>query len=64
MSISWRRGTKEHLFYRTSPSACFWMLRLFSFRTEEGRRAFEEKNEILQRDIQENSNNFDRTKNK
>ena len=55
MSTSWRRGTKEHLFYRTSPSGCFWILRLFSFRIEEGRRAFEEEeNEFLQRDIKEN----------
>ena len=30
---------------------------LFSFRTEEGRRAYvEEENEILQRDVEENSN--------
>ena len=59
MSTSWRRGTKEHLFYRTSPSGCFWILRLFSFRIEEGRRAFEEEeNEFLQRDIKENSNNL------
>ena len=60
MSISWRRGTKEHLFYRTSPGGCFWILRLFSLRIEEGRRAFEEEeNEIFQSDIQENSNNLD-----
>ena len=59
MSTSWRRGTKEHLFYRTSPSGCFWILRLFSFRIEEGRGAFEEEeNEFLQRDIKENSNNL------
>ena len=60
MSTSWRRGTKEHLFYRTSPSVCFWILRLFSFKIEEGRRAFEEEkeNEFLQRDIKENSNNL------
>ena len=59
MSTAWRCGTKEHLFYRTSPSVCFWILRLFSFRIEEGRRAFEEeKNEFLQRNIKENSNNL------
>ena len=59
MSTSWRRGKKEHLFYRTSTSGYFWILRLFSFRTEEGRRAYaEEENEILQRDIEENSNNL------
>ena len=59
MSTSWRSGTKEHLFYRTSPSDCFRLLRLFSFRIEEGRRASgEEKNEFLQRDIKENSNNL------
>ena len=59
MSTSWRRGTKEHLFYRTSPSGCLWILCLFSFRIEEGRRAFEEEeNEFLQRDIKENSNNL------
>ena len=59
MSTSWRRGTKEHLFYRTSPSGCFWILRLFSFRIGEGRGAFEEEeNEFLQRDIKENSNNL------
>ena len=56
ISTSWRRGTKEHLFYRTSPSVCFWILRLFSFRIEEGWRAFEEEeNEFLERDIKENS---------
>ena len=50
---------KEHPFYGTSPSDCFWILRVFSFRTEEGRHAFEEEeNEILQRYIEENSNNL------
>ena len=28
MSKSWRRGEKEHLFYATSPSGCFWIWRL------------------------------------
>ena len=37
------------------------LLRLFSFRIEEGRRAFEEEvNEFLQRDIKENSNNLEK----
>ena len=59
MSTSSKRGTKEHLFYKTSPSVCFWILRLFSFKIEEGRRAFdEEENEFLQRDIKENSHNL------
>ena len=59
MPTSWRRGTKEHLFYRISPSVCFWILRLFSFRMVESRRTFEEEeNEFLQRDIKENSNNL------
>ena len=58
MSTSWRRGTKENLFYRTSASGCFWILRLLSFRTEVGRRAFEKENKFLQRDIKENSNNL------
>ena len=50
---------KEHPFYRTSSSGCYWILRMFSFRTEEGRRAFEEEeNKIFQRDIEENSNNL------
>ena len=50
---------KRAPFYRTSASGCFWILHLFSFRTEEGRRAFEEEeNDILQRDIEENSNNL------
>ena len=49
---------KEHLFYRTSPSGCFWILSLFYYRIEEGRRVFvEEENEILERGIEENSNN-------
>ena len=40
-------------------SGCFFTLRLFSFRIEESRRAFEkEENETLQRDIEENSKNF------
>ena len=34
---------KENLSYRTSPSGCFWILRLFSFRIEEGRHGFEEE---------------------
>ena len=56
---SWRLVTKQHPFYRISPCGCVWILRLFSFRTEEGRRAFgEEENEFLQRDIKENSNNL------
>ena len=59
MSTSWRRGKKDYLFYRKCPSHYFWILRLFSFRTGEGRCAFvEEENEILQRDIEENSNNL------
>ena len=58
MSTSWRRGTKEHLFYRTSPSDCFWILRLFSFRIEEWKRAYEEENEFLQRHIKENTDNL------
>ena len=59
MSTSWRRGKKEHLFYITFPSDYFWILRLFSFRTEEGIRAnVEEENEILQTDIEENSSNL------
>ena len=51
---------KGHFFYRTFPSGCFWILRSSSFRTEEGRRAFEEEeeSEFLQRDIKENSNNL------
>ena len=59
MSTSWRRGTKERFSTEHLPSGCFWILRLFSFRIEEGRRAFEEEgNEFLQRDIKENSNNL------
>ena len=51
---------KRKLFYRASPSGCcFWIFCLFSFGTEEGRRAFQkEENKILQRDIEENSNNL------
>ena len=58
MSTTWRRGI---FFYRTSARGCFWVLRLFSFRIEEGRRTFEKKKkkkEIFQRDIKENSNNL------
>ena len=59
MSTSWRRGTKERFSTEHLPSGCFWLLRLFSFRIEEGRPAFEEEgNEFLQRDIKENSNNL------
>ena len=49
---------KNTLFYRTSPSGCFGILWLFYFRIEDGRRAFEEENDFLQRDITENSNNL------
>ena len=53
---TWHKRTP---IYRTSPTVCFWILRLFSFRIEECRRAFEEEeNEFLQRDIKENSNNL------
>ena len=45
-------------FYRTSPSDYFWILRLFSFRTEGVRRAHVEEDEIIQRDIEEKSNNL------
>ena len=59
MSTTWRRGKKEHLFYRASPIDWFWIYSLFSFRTEKGRRAFEkEENWILQRNIEENSYNI------
>ena len=34
---------KKNLSYRTSPSGCLWILRLFSFRIEEGRHGFEEE---------------------
>ena len=43
MSKTWSHGKKKSLSYRTSPSGCLWILRLFSFRTEEGRRGFEEE---------------------
>ena len=49
---------KKNTFYRTSPSDYFWILRLFSFRTEGGRRAHVEEDEIIQRDIEEKSNNL------
>ena len=49
---------KNTFFYRAYPSGCFWILHLFSFRIEEGRRAFEEENEFLHRDIKENSNHL------
>ena len=59
ISTTWRRGKKEHLFYRATPIGWFWIQRLFSFRIENGRRAFEEEeNEILQKNIEENSNNM------
>ena len=48
---------KEHIFYGTAPSGCFWILRIFFIRIEVSRRAFEqEENEILERDVEENSN--------
>ena len=51
--------TKKNTFFTENLSDYFWILRLFSFRTEEGRRAYvEEENEILQSDIEENSNNL------
>ena len=34
MSTLWIRHTKEHLFYSTYPSVCFWILSLFCFRIE------------------------------
>ena len=59
LSITWRHGKKEHLFYRTSPIVWFSHQVLFSFRTEKGRYAFEEEeSETLQRNIEENSNNI------
>ena len=48
---------KEHIFYGTAPSGCFWILRIFFITIDESRRAFEqEENEILERDVEENSN--------
>ena len=59
MFTTWRRGKKEHFFYRTFLNGWFSHQRLFSFRTEKGRRAFEEeKNEILQRNVEENTYNI------
>ena len=56
VSRTWRRGKKEHLFTEIS----WWLLldiaSIFFSRIEEGRLAFEEENEILQRDIEKNSN--------
>ena len=43
MSTTWSHGKKKNLSYGTSPSGCLWILRLFSFRTEEGRHEFEEE---------------------
>ena len=55
----WRRYKKGHLFYRTSPIADSRHSVLFSFRIGKGRRAFEEdENGILQRNLEENSNNI------
>ena len=59
MFTTWSVAKKQYPFYRTSSSGCFWILCLFSFRIEEGRRAFEEEeSEILQRDIEETFNNI------
>ena len=56
---TWKRGKKESFFYRTSPVCWFSHWRLFSFITEKGRYTFEEEeNEILQRNIEENSSNI------
>ena len=55
----WRRYKKGHLFHRTSPIADSRHSVLFSFRIGKGRRAFEEdENGILQRNIEENSDNI------
>ena len=59
MSTSWRRGTKEHFSTEYLPSGCFWILRLFSFRIEEGRRAFEEEEmNFYKETLKKNSNNL------
>ena len=51
--------TKKNIFFtKHLPLADYRNNVLFSFRTEKGRRAFEEeKNETLQRNIEENSKN-------
>ena len=52
--------TKKNIFFTEDlPLADSRYSALFSFRIEKGRRAFEEEeNEILQRNIEENSNNI------
>ena len=56
MSRTWRRAKKEFFFYRTLPLADS-SVSVYFFRTEKDRHAFEEEeNEILQRNIEENSN--------
>ena len=52
--------TKKNIFFTEHlPLADYRHNVLFSFRIEKGRRAFEEEeNEILQRNIEENSNNI------
>ena len=58
MSRTWRLGKKIPFLLNVS----HWLilpLASISFRTEKGRHAFEEgENEILQRNIEENSNNI------
>ena len=55
-----REVTKKNIFFtELFPLADSRHSALFSFRIEKGRRAFEEEeNEILQRNIEENSNNI------
>ena len=49
---------KRTAFLQNISQWLLWILRLFSFRIEEDRRAFEEENKFLQRDIKENCNNL------
>ena len=59
VSTSWRCDKKKIFFTEHLPLAGARYSILFSFRIEKGRRAFEdEENEILQRNIEENSNNI------
>ena len=59
MSSNWRRGKKRTPFSKNISHWLILPLTSIFFRTKKGRYAFQgEENEILQRNIEENSNNI------
>ena len=66
MSTKWRLGKKEHLFRELLPEVAsgYCVYFLLELKRVEGRRAFEEENEILQETLKKTLVSLNRSKNK